>query len=292
MRNIKLTLAYDGTDFSGWQIQPGQSTVQGHLNDAAEKLTQSSVTMQGAGRTDAGVHASGQVANFKTESELRTEEFQRALNALLPPSIRVMASEVVGPDFHSRWNALAKTYRYRIFRGRVVPPPLWRYVQQDLSPLDFDAMAEAARKFEGEHDFTSFAASTGSEEDDRERLVVRTIYRSEFLRIPSESATAGAEEWVYVVRGKSFLRYMVRKMVGTIIDVGRGRVKPEDITALFAHARPFEIRANHAAAGLVSGGSGISGGWEFNRCAGYVPLKLVADFYAPDGIDERGQSIR
>ncbi len=233
MRNIKLTLAYDGTDFSGWQVQPGQSTVQGHLNDAAEKLTQSSVTMQGAGRTDAGVHASGQVANFKTESEMSAEEFQRAFNALLPPSIRIMAAEEVGPNFHSRWDALAKTYRYRIFRGRIVPPPLWRYVQYDPFPLDFESMAEAAQKFEGEHDFTSFAASTGSEEDDRERVVVRTIYRSEFLRVPSESATGGAEEWVYVVRGKSFLRYMVRKMVGTIVDVGRGRVRLEDISALF-----------------------------------------------------------
>jgi tRNA pseudouridine38-40 synthase len=234
MRNIKLTLAYDGTDFSGWQIQPGQSTVQGHLNDVAEKLTKSQVTMQGAGRTDAGVHASGQVANFKTESEMSPEEFQRAFNALLPPSIRVMAAEEAGLDFHSRWSALAKTYRYRIFRGRVVPPPHWRYVQHDPFPLDFDSMAEAARKFEGEHDFTSFAASTGSEEDDRERLVVHTIYRSEFLRVPTDSAAGGAEEWVYVVRGKSFLRYMVRKIVGTIVDVGRGRVRPEDIPAIFA----------------------------------------------------------
>ena len=234
MRNIKLTLAYDGTDFCGWQVQPGQSTIQGHLNDVAEKLTQSPQTMQGAGRTDAGVHASGQVANFKTESEMTPDEFQRAFNALLPLSIRVMAAEEVGPDFHPRWDALAKTYRYRIFRGRVVPPPLWRYVQHDPFPLDFDAMADAARKFEGEHDFTSFAASTGSEEDDRERLVVRTIYRSEFLRIPLDTVAGGVEEWVYVVRGKSFLRYMVRKIVGTIVDVGRGRATPDDIPALFA----------------------------------------------------------
>jgi tRNA pseudouridine38-40 synthase len=233
MRNIKLTLAYDGTDFSGWQIQPGQSTIQGHLTAVAEKLTQSRLTMQGAGRTDAGVHASGQVANFKTESEMTLEEFQRAFNALLPPSIRVMAAQEVGPDFHSRWSALTKTYRYRIFRERVVPPPFWRYVQHDPSPLNFDAMAEAARKFEGEHDFTSFAASTGSEEDDRERQVVRTIYRSEFLRIPPERDAGESEEWDYVVRGKSFLRYMVRKMVGTIVDVGRGRLSPEDIPALF-----------------------------------------------------------
>ena len=125
MRNIKLTLAYDGTDFSGWQTQPGQPTVQGTLTDVLEKLTQCRLAICGAGRTDAGVHAAGQVANFRTESALAADEFQRALNALLPRSIRVLPSEEANPDFHARWNAVAKTYRYRIFRGRVVPPFLW-----------------------------------------------------------------------------------------------------------------------------------------------------------------------
>jgi tRNA pseudouridine38-40 synthase len=233
MHNIKLTLAYDGTDFSGWQIQPGQPTIQGTLSDVLEKLTQQRLTIQGAGRTDAGVHAAGQVANFKTRSELSAGEFQRAFNALLPPSIRVAAAEEVGTDFHSRWNAVAKTYRYRLFRGRVVPPFLWRYVQHDPYPLDFDAMAEAARKFEGEHDFTSFAASTGSEQDDRERTMTRVIYSSEMMRVAGEGSLSPGEEWVYVVRGKSFLRYMVRKMTGTLVDVGRGKLRPDDIPKLF-----------------------------------------------------------
>jgi len=234
MQNIKLTLAYDGTDFRGWQIQPGQSTIQGVLADVVEQLTQCRLLVQGAGRTDAGVHALGQVANFKTQSVMSAGEFQRAFNALLPPTIRVVSAEEAGPDFHARWSALAKTYRYRIFRGRVLPPFLWRYVQHDPFPLDFDAMAEAARAFEGEHDFTSFAASTGSEEDDRERAVCRTIYRSEMLRCASEGSVETAEEWVYVVRGKSFLRCMVRKMVGTLVEVGRGKLKPSDIPDLFA----------------------------------------------------------
>jgi tRNA pseudouridine38-40 synthase len=235
MRNIKFILAYDGTDFSGWQSQPGQSTIQGTLTDVVEKLTQRRLTIHAAGRTDAGVHATGQVVNFKTQSELAAEEFQRAFNALLPPAIRVVSAEEVGPDFHARWSALAKTYRYRIFRGRVVPPFLWRYVQHDPFNLDFDAMAEAARLFEGEHDFTSFAASTGSEEDDRERTTTRAIYRSEFLRCPSgNSSQNAAEEWVYVIRGKSFLRYMVRKIAGTLVDVGRGKLAPGDIPELFA----------------------------------------------------------
>ena len=237
MRNIKLTLAYDGTDFSGWQAQPGQQTIQGELTDVLEKLTESRPMIFAAGRTDAGVHASGQVANFKTQSPLSAADFQRACNALLPPSIRVVASEEAGPDFHARWNAVAKTYRYRIFRGRVVPPFLWRYVQHDSYPLDFAAMAEAARRFEGEHDFTSFAASAGSEEADRERSMTRIIYRSEMLRSGEHDSVPlhGEDgEWIYIVRGKSFLRYMVRKMMGTLMEVGRGKLMPDDIPALLS----------------------------------------------------------
>jgi tRNA pseudouridine38-40 synthase len=236
MRNIKLTVAYDGTDFHGWQVQPGQPTVQGTLTDVAEELTQERITLQAAGRTDAGVHAWGQVANFETHSELAPGEFARAFNALLPPSIRVRTAERVGPEFHARWLAQAKTYQYRIYRGRVVPPFHWRYVLHDTQPLDFAAMAEAARCFEGEHDFTSFAASTGSEEDDRERTMLRTIYRSEVV-VGSAAGTAPSaeepQEWVYVVKGKSFLRYMVRKIVGTLVEVGRGRMVPSDIQRVF-----------------------------------------------------------
>jgi tRNA pseudouridine38-40 synthase len=233
MHNIKLTLAYDGTDFHGWQIQPGQPTIQGALTDVLEKLTGRRLTIHAAGRTDAGVHALGQIAHFKTQSELTAGEFQRAFNALLPPAIRVVSAEEVGPDFHARWNALAKTYRYRIYRGRVVPPFLWRYVQHDPYSLNFETMAEAARRFEGEHDFTSFAASSGSEEDDRERTMTRVVYRSELLRTTVCNGRASDEEWVYTVRGQSFLRYMVRKIVGTLVDVGRGRLTPEDIPKLF-----------------------------------------------------------
>ncbi len=237
MRNIKLTLAYDGTDFSGWQSQPGHPTIQGVLTDVLEKLTQTRPMIQGAGRTDAGVHAAGQVANFKSHSELSAGDFQRACNALLPPSIRVLTAAEAAPDFHARWNAVAKTYRYTIFRGRIVPPFLWRYVQHDPYPLDFAAMAEAARRFEGQHDFTSFAASTGSEEADRDREMNRLIYRSEMLQTCSGDVLPGhdaGQQWVYLVRGKSFLRYMVRKMVGTLVDVGRGKLSPDDIPKLFA----------------------------------------------------------
>ena len=234
MRNIKMSIAYDGTDFCGWQAQPGQVTVQGALMDVLERLTGSVATIHAAGRTDAGVHAAGQVVNFKTESQISAEEFQRAFNALLPPSIRVDSAHEVHLDFHSRWHAQAKTYRYRIFRGRVVPPFLWKYVQHDHSEMNFHAMAEAACHFIGEHDFTSFAASTDSEEDDRERTTIRTIYRSEWLRIPYANSVSPSEEWVYVVRGKSFVRHMVRKLVGTLCDVGRGRLVPSNLPKLMA----------------------------------------------------------
>jgi tRNA pseudouridine38-40 synthase len=234
MRNIKCIIAYDGTDFSGWQAQPGQITVQGTLNDVLERVAQHRVMIHASGRTDAGVHAAGQVVNFRSTSSLTTDELQRALNALLPASIRVNAAEEVSPDFHSRWDAVAKTYRYRIYRGRVVPPFIWRYVLQDAQELNFEAMAEAARLFVGEQDFTTFAASTGSEEDDRERATVRTIYRSEMKRVAVSAAPGSAEEWVYVVRGKSFMRHMVRKIVGALIEVGRGKIAPQAIPELLA----------------------------------------------------------
>jgi tRNA pseudouridine38-40 synthase len=227
MRNIKLTLAYDGANFHGWQQQPGVPTIQGALNDAASKITQEKVFVQGASRTDAGVHALGQVAHFKTQSTPSALEFQRALNALLPPSIRVVAAEEMGPDFHARWQAQAKTYRYRIFRGRVLPPFDYRRVLHYPWPLDEAAMAEAARLFEGEHDFSSFAASSGSEDDDRDRQMVREIYSSEIVPEPDRSEIA------YAVRGRSFLRYMVRKIVGTLIEVGKGKLASDDIPRLF-----------------------------------------------------------
>ena len=187
MHNMKLTVAYDGTDFRGWQIQPGQPTIQGLLTDVVRQLTQESVTLQGAGRTDAGVHAWGQVVSFKTQSGLAPQELQRGCNALLPPSIRVRDAEEVGPLFHARWDAQAKTYTYSIYRGSVVPPFRWRYVLHVPQELDFERMAQAARCFEGVRDFTSFSASTGSEEDDRDRMMVRSIFRSELIDLSANA---------------------------------------------------------------------------------------------------------
>jgi tRNA pseudouridine38-40 synthase len=227
MRYFKLTIAYDGTDFHGWQMQSGKPTIQGAITDVLRRITQESLVIQAAGRTDAGVHALGQVAGFRTQSGLSAVEFQRALNALLPSVIRIAAADEVGPDFHARWSNLGKTYRYRLFRGRVVPPSEWRYVLHYPYPLDEAAMAAAAGHFTGKHDFAAFAASTGSEEDDRKRSTVREIYTAVVERCPS------GDELHFTVHGKSFLRYMVRKMTGTLLEIGRGKLHVEDIDRLY-----------------------------------------------------------
>jgi tRNA pseudouridine38-40 synthase len=227
MRYFKLTIAYDGTDFHGWQIQKNKPTIQGELVSVLRRLTQEEVQVNGSGRTDAGVHAWGQVANFRTQSTLSAQEFQRALNALLPFSIRIVGAEETGPAFNARFSARGKTYRYRLYRGKVVPPFLWRYVVHYPFPLDEEAMKDAAGRFLGVHDFSSFAASTGSEDDDKERNMVREIYSAELKR------TEDGEELWFTVHGHSFLRYMVRKMVGTLLDVGRGKLLAGDIDKLF-----------------------------------------------------------
>jgi tRNA pseudouridine38-40 synthase len=253
MRNFKITICYDGSEFFGWQMQPGKATVQGALVEVASKLTQENVQILGSGRTDAGVHALGQVAHFKTASEsLDARGFLRAFNALLPAAVRVVDAEEVGSKFNSRHDAVAKTYQYRIYRGRILSPFERKYVMHDPYPLDVAAMAEAARHFEGTFDFTSMAASTGDEELDEKRVTTRTIFSSRFFVRSSNSFTRDgflggvsadvigavedgkieADELVYVVRGKSFMRYMVRKMVGTLLDVGRGKLKAGDIRGI------------------------------------------------------------
>ena len=261
MRNIRLTLAYDGTDFHGWALQPNRPTIQGALVEVASRLTGERVFLFGAGRTDAGVHALGQTASFKTRSGLSPQEFLRAFNALLPPAIRVLRCEEESPDFQPRWNALAKTYQYRIYRGGIVPPFERRYVLHYPFPLDEQAMSKAAPLFEGQHDFTAFAASSAGEEEGKQKEPMREILRAEIGRVsretiwsaafapmaavdssapgalnqeaPAPPRAAAGQELVFTVRGRSFLRFMVRKMVGTLLEIGRGRLSPEDIPRLF-----------------------------------------------------------
>jgi tRNA pseudouridine38-40 synthase len=241
MRNLKLTVAYDGTDFAGWQIQPDAATVQGTLSLAIGRITGEKVLPQGSGRTDAGVHALAQVATFQTDSVIPVGNFVVALNDILPASIRVLAAEEVAGDFHPRKSAQAKTYRYRIYREAICPPLLARYVWHYPYPLDESAMRNAAPLVEGEHDFTSFAAV--DPERGREGISnVRRIFSSQWRR---ESC-----ELIYEVRGNGFLHHMVRNLVGTFLLVGKGTLKPADVTRILEGK-------NRSAAGATAPASGL-----------------------------------
>src|SRR5260370_2673714 len=149
MRYLRPAIADDGTDLQGWQMKANKPTIQGEIVGVLRRLTQENVVLHAAGRTDAGVHALGQVGSFRTQSPLSAQEFQRALNALLPPAIRIAGAEEVGPDFNARWSARGKTYRYRLYRGKVVPPIVCRYVLHYPFPLAVDAMRDAAARFVG-----------------------------------------------------------------------------------------------------------------------------------------------
>jgi tRNA pseudouridine38-40 synthase len=241
----RLTLAYDGTDFQGWQVQPGLATVQGELQAALGRVTGEAPLPQGSGRTDAGVHALAQVVSFALHAPIPPENLQRALNRTLPASIRISEARTVPSTFHARHSAIAKTYEYRVLRGATCSPFLARYVYCCQWPLSLDALQAAARTFEGEHDFQSFAATDpdlahrvptdGSDEVSHELKgasgsTIRTIFSSQWEHHWHE----GGELIVYRVRGNGFLHHMVRNLVGTMLDVGRGYLAVADIPGILA----------------------------------------------------------
>jgi tRNA pseudouridine38-40 synthase len=240
-RTWRLTLAYDGTDFQGWQIQPGQLTVQGELQAALGRITGETPLPQGSGRTDAGVHALAQVASFQLCAPIPPENLLRALNRTLPPSIRISeAIAVRNAAFHARHSAIAKTYEYRIRRGSDCSPFLARYVYCFPWSLDLDTLQAAARLFLGEHDFQSFAAtdpdlaqrssdSSGIHAQNSE-TTIRTIYSSSWEDRSSEDGNF----LFYRVRGNGFLHHMVRNLVGTMLDVGRGQLAVDRIPSILA----------------------------------------------------------
>jgi tRNA pseudouridine38-40 synthase len=227
VRNLKLILSYDGSDFAGWQVQPGRTTVQGELASAIGRLSGENVLPQGSGRTDAGVHALAQVATFATVSAIPLENWMTALNHILPASIRVLDVTEAAPDFHVRKSARAKTYRYRIHRGDVCPPFLARYVWHYPYPLQESLMITAAGAVVGEHDFTSFAAV------DAERVERMTgsgsFHTTNVRTIFSSSWTREGDELIYTVRGSGFLHHMVRNLVGTLLLVGKGTLNLDDL---------------------------------------------------------------
>ncbi|MFZ0286018.1 MAG: tRNA pseudouridine(38-40) synthase TruA [Terriglobales bacterium] len=243
MRNLKIVLAYDGSDFAGWQVQRDSATVQGTLASAIGRITGEKVLPQGSGRTDAGVHALRQVATCSLESPIPAENLLKALNDLLPASVRVLEVNEAPSEFHARKSAHAKTYRYRIYRSPICPPFLARYVWHHPYPLDEDAMRQAGSLVLGEHDFTSFAAVDPERaKEEGSASNVRHIFASGWQ--------CEAEELIYTVRGSGFLHHMVRNLVGTFILVGKGTLKAEDMTRILESKDRAAAGATAPARGL------------------------------------------
>jgi len=243
MRRIRIQLAYDGTDFHGWQVQPGLPTIQGTLESVVAEIEGRPVHVAGSGRTDAGVHALAQVAAFSMENPIPLPNLRKAMNRLLPASIRVLSTEVAAPDFHPRFQALAKTYEYRIVRAEVCPPWEWRYVHHHPYPLDLDRMQSCAPVLEGEHDFSAFAASDSRDDRDEEgQTKVRTIFRSQL-----ETRT---DRLIYRVRGSGFLKHMVRNIVGSLLEAGRGNLDESGLRALLTPGCPRKAGPTAPAKGL------------------------------------------
>ena len=232
----KIVLSYDGSPFHGWQVQPGRATVQGTLAAALEKMTGERVLPQGSGRTDAGVHALGQVASVALEGAIPAENLWRALNRTLPPSIRVLKVEEVGADFHARHSAVRKMYEYRIFERKVdevdeedvcspfVAPYVWDY----RWPVRIEEMRRAAAMLCGTHDFTSFAA-VDPDRAQREEGAGGTTGPNPVKTIFASSVAREEGLLIYRVTGSGFLHHMVRNIVGTLVEVGRGALQAEDM---------------------------------------------------------------
>lgn len=221
-RRIRITVAYDGTNFHGWQVQPGLVTIQSELQRAFLALSKTPILVQGSGRTDAGVHAIAQVAAFSTTSTIPCQNLLRAMNHLLPGAIRITKVEDVAPGFHARFDAVSKLYEYRIFRDEICSPFERPYVHHHPYPADDQKMIEAAPLFEGEHDFSAFAAY--DERYNAEYSKVRTIFSSTLVR--------EGPRLIYRVRGSGFLKHMVRNLVGTLIEVGKGNMGPAEVKGL------------------------------------------------------------
>lgn len=240
IRRIKIILAYDGSDFHGWQVQPGLPTIQGTLEEILGAIEGDPVHVAGSGRTDAGVHALGQVAAFTLKNPIPLYNLRKAVNRLLPSSIRLLAAEEVPVDFHPRYNAIAKHYEYRICRAEVCPPFEWRYVHHYPYPLNTGRMVELAPVLAGEHDFSAFAAA-----DDRDRENVsriRTIFSSHM--------EISAERLWYRVCGSGFLKHMVRNIAGTLLEAGKGNLDEDGL-------REFLIPGNGRRAGPTAPAKGL-----------------------------------
>ena len=239
-RRIRIDVAYDGTDYHGWQVQPGLTTIQGLLQDIVSSIEGKPVRVAGSGRTDAGVHALAQVAAFTIENPIPVENLQKAVNRLLPQDIRVLSAAEVPADFHPRFDARAKTYEYRIFRGEICLPFERRYVHHHPYSLCVERMMEVAPLLVGEHDFTAFAAS-----DDRD-----ATGRSRVRNISLSQLTSEGERACYRVRGSGFLKHMVRNIVGVLLEVGKGNLNAAAVEARLTPGCGIPVGPRAPASGL------------------------------------------
>ncbi len=234
-QNYKIVLSYDGTDYCGWQIQPRKKTIQGTLEDALFRFRTCRIPVMGAGRTDSGVHALGQVANFQAELDLGDAELLQALNGQLPDDIRVLSLERAADIFHARKSARSKVYRYRIVNARQISPFDMRFALHWPGALDLHQMRAAARLFIREADFSTFSSN-------RLRHPVRKVTRSQ-VRMSQGEIT-------YTVEASGFLQYMVRTMVGTLLEVGKGKVEPAGLEELFEQKKRSRETPTAPAKGL------------------------------------------
>ncbi|MDT4897897.1 MAG: tRNA pseudouridine38-40 synthase [Acidobacteriota bacterium] len=242
--NFKLTLQYDGTDFQGWQMQPAGRTVQGELTRVLTLLEGSAVVVHGSGRTDAGVHAEGQVASVHLSREMTPEKLCAAINGNLARDVRVVKASVVPDDFHARYSALGKTYVYRIFNAPVMSPFWNRYALHEARRLDIEQMRQAARLFLGEHDWLAFSAA---QSDAPSR--VRTVTGLEVTELMDERGCGRLVEIRTSAEG--FLRYMVRSIAGTLLAVGRGELDEGNVSHAIEHGDRALVGATAPAHGLT-----------------------------------------
>jgi tRNA pseudouridine38-40 synthase len=220
--NYKLLIQYDGTDFHGWQIQNELRTVQGELTRALSLIDGREVIVHGSGRTDAGVHAEGQVASVRIEREITPEKLRAAINGNIGKDVRVLTAEVVDDEFHARYSALEKTYVYRVVKGLVISPFWLRYAHQEARALDLGLMRAAAELFLGKHDWTAFSAAQ-SDVEDRVRTITRLEIKESF---DARSHGSLLEIWI---TADGFLRYMVRAIAGALLAVGRGELSEDQL---------------------------------------------------------------
>ncbi len=234
---IRITVEYDGSNYSGWQLQAGQDSIQARLEAVLEQIFMDKIRVHGSGRTDAGVHALGQIAAFDLPRHFAPATLKRAMNSMLPPDIAIVDAAVASDDFDPRRDARVRVYEYRVLNRDGRSAFDFRYAWQVPTPLDLSAMSAAARRFIGEHDFASFR-SVGS----KEKTTVRRVYVSEWSR--------DQDRFTYRVEASGFMRHMVRTMVATMVAVGRGKLTPADVTALIEARERSQAPASAPPGGL------------------------------------------